>query len=310
MNENKFFQQIIILQQHLAVLHKYLLTIDSSPLQALLLQQIVLATTAFEEHCFILEDLLVEHEELSQSNEYLTLQSYPGTRQSDRQDRNQSQQLQQLKDSQQKLQIINEQLQATAEALAKSDRALENKNHDWLLVNEQLQTAIAQIKTTADSLEARNEDLQIKSEQLNTSNEELRLTTEELLLSNNKVNQANTFLKSIFTSLPGGIAVLNQELNIQIWNPQAEDLWGLRSNEVQGQHFLNLEIGLPVEQLRQPIQSCLTGLEYHEETLDAINRRGRTIQCKVTCMPLFSLKKDIQGVIVLMQELHSAMPTL
>jgi two-component system CheB/CheR fusion protein len=306
MNENKFFQQITILQQHLAVLHKYLLAIDSSPLQALLLQQIVLATTAFEEHCFILEDLLVAHEELSQSNERLAAME------SDRQlDTNRHQQLQQQIESFQQIQIINEQLQATVEALAKSDRALENKNYDWLLVNEQLQTAIAQIKSTVDALEARNEDLQIKSEQLDTSNEELQLTTEELRLSTNNLNQANAFLKAIFTSLPGGFVVLNPELNIQIWNLQAEDLWGLRSDEVQGQHFLNLEIGLPVEQLRQPIQSCLTGgLEYHEETLDAINRRGRKIQCKVTCMPLFTLKKDIQGVIVLMQELHSSIPTL
>jgi two-component system CheB/CheR fusion protein len=305
MNKNKFFQQIIILQQHLAVLHKYLLTIDSTPLQALLLQQIVLATTAFEEHCLILEDLLVAHEELSQSNERLA------EMESDRQpDTHRHQQLQQQIESFQQIQIINEQLQATVEALAKSDRALESKNYDWLLVNEQLQTAIAQIQSTVDALEARNEDLQIKSEQLDTSNEELQSTTEELRLCSDDLNQANAFLKAIFTSLPGGIVVLNPELNIHIWNLQAEDLWGLRSDEVQGQHFLNLEIGLPIEQLRQPIQSCLTGLEYYEETLDAINRRGRKIQCKVTCMPLLSLKKDIQGVIVLMQELHSPMPTL
>lgn len=300
MNEDKFSQQIILLQQHLAILHKYLLAIDSSPLQTLLLQQIALATAAFEDFCFVLEDLLVEHEELSQSDEYLAIPSNRN-RQSDRQDMNKSQLLP-LQSSKQRLQLLNQQLQATVEALVNSDRALENKNHDWLVVNEQLQSAIAQIKTTADSLEARDEDLQIKSEQLDTSNEELRLTTEELRLSSNQVNQVNAFLKSIFTSLPGGIVVLNQELNILIWNSQAEDLWGLRSDEVQGKHFLNLDIGLPVEQFRQPIQSCLTGeLEHYEQTLDAINRFGKTIQCKVTCMPLFLLKKEIQGVIVLMQ---------
>ncbi|MFE1748640.1 PAS domain-containing protein [Coleofasciculus sp. H7-2] len=157
---------------------------------------------------------------------------------------------------------------------------------------------------------ARNEEFQITSELLDTSNKELQTATEELRLCSDDLNQANAFLKSILTSLPGGIVVLNQELNIQIWNSQAENFWGLQSDEVQGQHFLNLEIGLSV-QLRQPLQSCLTGeSESYEETLDSINRRGRTIQCKVTCMPLFSLKKDIQGVIVLMQELHSIMPTL
>ncbi|MBD2740084.1 PAS domain S-box protein [Coleofasciculus sp. FACHB-1120] len=310
MNQNKLLQQISTLQQHFSTLHKYLLAIDSSPIQVLLLQQIVLGTAAFEEFCFILEDLLVEHEEVSQYNDYLTIPSNRD-RQRDRPDTNQSQQLKQLQSSKQRLQLLDEQLQATVEALAKSDRALEDKNHDWLVVNEQLQAAIAQAKSTVDSLEARDGDLQVKSEQLDTRNEELRLTTEELRLSSQDLNEANAFLKSIFTSLPGGIAVLNQELNIQVWNLQAEDLWGLRSHEIQGQHFLNLELGLPIEQLRQPIQSCLAGeSEHHEQTLDALNRRGRTIQCKVTCMPLFTLKKEIHGVIVLMQELPSAMPTL
>lgn len=57
------------------------------------------------------EDLLVEHEELSQYNEYLTIPSYSGTRQSDRQNRNQFQQLQQIEYSKQRLEVINEQLQ-------------------------------------------------------------------------------------------------------------------------------------------------------------------------------------------------------
>ena len=297
MNQDKFSQQIITLQQHLLRLHKQLATVDSSPIQALLLREIVLATIAFEELCSTLEDLLVTHEEISQSHEHLA------AIESDRQpDTNHHQQLQQQIESFQQIQIINEQLQATVEALEISDRALGNKNQELLLVNEQMQAKNAQIKSTDDNLGARNEDLQITIEQLHTRNEQLQSTTEELRLSSDDLNQANAFLKAIFTSLPGGIVVLNPELNIQIWNLQAEDLWGLRSDEVQGQHFLNLDIGLPVEQLRQPIQSCLTGdLEYHEETLDAINRRGRTIQCKVTCMPLVTLKKDIQGVIVLMQ---------
>ena len=35
--------------------------------------------------------------------------------------------------------------------------------------------------------------------------------------------------------------------------------------------------------------------------LDATNRRGRAIRCKVTCLPLIVTSKDVQGVIVLME---------
>jgi len=92
-------------------------------------------------------------------------------------------------------------------------------------------------------------------------------------------------------------------MQIQIWNSKAEDLWGLRSEEVQGQHFLNLDIGLPVEQLVQPIRACLSGdCKYQEVTLSATNRRCKTIQCKVTCTQRLSLKEEIRGVILLMEE--------
>ena len=37
----------------------------------------------------------------------------------------------------------------------------------------------------------------------------------------------------------------------------AEDLWGLRAHEVVGQHFLNLDIGLPFEQLRPLLREVL-----------------------------------------------------
>ena len=60
------------------------------------------------------------------------------------------------------------------------------------------------------------------------------------------------------------------------WNHRAEDLWGLRADEVRGKNFLNLDIGLPIEQLRRPIRACLNGdAECSEATVEATNRRGK-----------------------------------
>ena len=81
-------------------------------------------------------------------------------------------------------------------------------------------------------------------------------------------------------------------------------MWGLRPEEVEGQHFFNLDIGLPVEQLRHPIRLCLTGESGLEEVnLEAINRRGRKIQCQVTCTPLLNTDRSIQGAILFMKEI-------
>ena len=42
--------------------------------------------------------------------------------------------------------------------------------------------------------------------------------------------------------------MIDRDLRIRMWNRRAEDLWGLRAHEVIGQHFLNLDHGLPFEQ--------------------------------------------------------------
>jgi two-component system, chemotaxis family, CheB/CheR fusion protein len=162
--------------------------------------------------------------------------------------------------------------------------------------NEELETTNEELQSTNEELETMNEELQSSNEELQTINEELRLRSEEL-------NQVNAFLESILTSLRGGVVVVNRELQVQVWNNKAEDLWGLRSNEVEGQHFLNLDIGLPVGQMRQQIRSCLAGESRSIEVfLDAINRRGKAIQCKVTLTPLMDYRQGIHGVIMLMEE--------
>jgi two-component system CheB/CheR fusion protein len=109
------------------------------------------------------------------------------------------------------------------------------------------------------------------------------------------------------TSLRGGVVVVDRDLYIRIWNHRAEDFWGLRTDEALGQNFLNLDIGLSVDQLRQPMRSCLIGepAQACKVVLSAINRRGRQFECQVSCTPLLGSQGQIQGVILLMEEKDS-----
>jgi len=59
-----------------------------------------------------------------------------------------------------------------------------------------------------------------------------------------------------------------------------------------------------VQALAKPIRACLSG-EAESETLslEAINRRGKSITCEVTCTPMRRANgDDARGVIVLMEE--------
>ena len=66
---------------------------------------------------------------------------------------------------------------------------------------------------------------------------------------------------------------------------------------------MNLDVGLPVEQLKQPLRRCLTGESVFEElTVAATNRRGRAIEVDVSCTPIALGSSPVWGAIVMMQD--------
>jgi two-component system, chemotaxis family, CheB/CheR fusion protein len=89
---------------------------------------------------------------------------------------------------------------------------------------------------------------------------------------------------------------------VTAWNEGAHELWGLDANEVQGQHFMNLDIGLPVEQLMAALRSTVsTGEAPAPVTVEATNRRGRSITCRVSLSPLVGDGGSPRGAILFME---------
>jgi two-component system CheB/CheR fusion protein len=98
---------------------------------------------------------------------------------------------------------------------------------------------------------------------------------------------------------------VDRDLRVRNWSRRAEELWGLRSDQVLLKNLLNLDIGLPVDRLRAPIRACLAReSEFLDLTFAATDRRGRPIQVRVVCTPLATGPADpARGVILLMEEL-------
>jgi two-component system CheB/CheR fusion protein len=180
---------------------------------------------------------------------------------------------------------------------------LQSTNEELETTNEELQSTVEELETTNEELQSTNEELETMNEELQSTNEELHTTNDELRQRGDDLNRSHSFLESILTGLRSAVVVLDRELHVVAWNPRAEDLWGLRGAEVRGQNFLNLDIGLPADQLRTGIRACLNGEQAHAElSVPAVNRRGRKIVCRVTGTPLTGEGKDVRGVILLMEE--------
>jgi two-component system CheB/CheR fusion protein len=146
-------------------------------------------------------------------------------------------------------------------------------------------------------METMNEELQSANAELQEMNEQLRNRTTAL-------DQAYAFQKSILASVDVGIVTIDREFRITLWNERAEDLWGLRAAEVQGFSLLDLDIGLPVEKLEEPVRRFLAGEAGEKEkiVLEATNRRGQAIFCTVSHALRSDGVGETEGVILLMEE--------
>ena len=198
-------------------------------------------------------------------------------------------------------------------------RELEGNRRDLELAYEELQSTIDELETTNEELQSGNEELQTTNEELQSSNEELETMNEELQSTNEELetindelrdrttelNGANGFFEVVLTSLAIGVAVVDREQRVQVWNRHAEDLWGLRRDEAVDRHLLSLDIGLPLENVAVALRSVVAGASDQERAvLEAVNRRGRTIECATTILPLHSDGSDgaVRGAIILMAD--------
>jgi two-component system CheB/CheR fusion protein len=194
---------------------------------------------------------------------------------------------QELERSKHELENAYEELQSTVEEL-------ETTNEELQSTNEELETTNEELQSSNEELETMNEELQSSNEELETMNEELRLRTGEL-------NRATVLVESMLASLGMGVAVVDRDLQVQMWNDRAKDFWGVGIDEVRGKNVLNVDIGLPVGKLRDALLDSVGGAKTREQRLRARDRRGRDVMCLARIAPLADVTGDVAGAILMME---------
>jgi two-component system CheB/CheR fusion protein len=139
------------------------------------------------------------------------------------------------------------------------------------------------------------------NEELQSMNDELQFSNEALRDRQDEVDRLNRFMTSVLGSMNAGVAVVDGDMRVLAWNTRAEDLWGVRSDEAMGEHLMNLDIGLPVEQLRQPLRAQLTDGDAGPQMsmIEAVNRRGRQVQLRVTISRIVDHEPSASAMLVM-----------
>jgi two-component system, chemotaxis family, CheB/CheR fusion protein len=195
------------------------------------------------------------------------------------------------------------QLQQSRQELETAYEELQSTNEELETTNEELQSTVEELETTNEELQSTNEELETMNEELQSTNEELQAMNDELRSRSTELNSANAFLESVFASLRSAVIVVDKDFRIQVWNQRSADLWGVRPDEAEGTHLLDLDVGFDVTELRQPVREVINGTSDHRElTVSGNNRRGKPILCRITIGPLREFDRTAHGAILLIDE--------
>jgi two-component system CheB/CheR fusion protein len=210
---------------------------------------------------------------------------------------------------QQELEAAQESLETTIEELQSANEELETTNEELQSTNEELETTNEELQSTNEELETTNEELQSTNEELETTNEELRSANEELETTNDELRRHSDeftdyrgHVDAILRGLDAGVVVVDPELMVVSWNRWSENVWGLREEEAVGQQFTLLDIGLPVGQLESSLREAAGKATPSEVMLDAHDRRGRTLRCRVRIAPLMHEDRSTRGVVIMIED--------
>ncbi|MBP2297317.1 CheR family methyltransferase [Azospirillum rugosum] len=200
--------------------------------------------------------------------------------------------------------MLQKELEAAQESLETTIEELQSSNEELETTNEELQSTNEELETTNEELQSTNEELETMNEELRSANEELEVANEELRRQGEESGEYRRYSESILRSMDVGIIVLDQDLRVRSWNRWSENMWGLRSEEVVGEEFLDLDIGLPVQRLRADLERILEKeIPQQPVVLDALDRRGRPVTCRVRLSPLLYESRETRGAVLIIEDI-------
>jgi two-component system CheB/CheR fusion protein len=196
---------------------------------------------------------------------------------------------------------VNRELERSKQELETASEELQATNEELETTNEELQSTVEELETTNEELQSSNEELETMNEELDSTNTELETINTELQQRGMQLDHINVFMAEILANVKTGVAVLDKNLRVQLWNEQSEELWGVRASETVGQPLLSLDIGLPVSELVAPINEAIKNANgFREVTVNATNRRGQRFMCRVQCSAMAAIDGG-RGAILLME---------
>ena len=173
------------------------------------------------------------------------------------------------------------------------------ENHEAM--NEELQAANEEILSSNEELQSTNEELETAKEELQSANEELSTVNDELRSRNADVNQANNDLTNLLASIDVATLMLDNDLTIRRFTPQAQKLFGLIPADV-GRPLANINPSIEIPDLQQMIARTMSDGQTLEREISG--KDGASYQVRIS--PYRLADQRINGAVIIVMTSQSA----
>jgi two-component system CheB/CheR fusion protein len=205
-----------------------------------------------------------------------------------------------------RLQTLQRELEHAQENLEQSIEELQSANEELETTNEELQSTNEELETTNEELQSTNEELETMNEEARSSNDEMDAVNEELRIQADEATRHRLYLEAVLAAMRGGIIVIDNDRRILGWNRWSETTWGLQAQDVLGTRLEALEIGIPVHDLSDGVAAVQASRSDHvDKALSGVDRRGRTIHCRVRISGLLDEQGERIGIVLVFLDITS-----
>ncbi len=180
---------------------------------------------------------------------------------------------------------LEQELAATREHLQTVIEELETSNEELQSLNEELQASNEELQSSNEELETSNEELQSTNEELITVNEELQVKTNELA-------EVNTDLENLQNSIGFPLVVVDKDLRITRFTPQAVKIFAVLSSDI-GQIITSVPCNFDIAGLRATLLKVIANAEIYEHDID-----GGSVVYRMKLFPYYSEHREVAGAVM------------
>ncbi|MGC2619551.1 MAG: CheR family methyltransferase, partial [Acidobacteriaceae bacterium] len=159
--------------------------------------------------------------------------------------------------------------------------------------NEELQSANEEIQSGNEELQSTNEELQTSKEELESANEELHTVNEEMQHRNDLLTQLNNDLNNLLNSINLPLVMVNSDLSVRRFTPQATSALGLMPGDV-GRPIPRLKLTIDTRILEQAMLKVMQDVQPQHNQVE--DNEGNRFTLRIT--PYRTLDNRIDGVVL------------